>query len=246
MKSFASLVKLLIIIFVINHYIKKSKKHNKKIVKKQDTKTKNIMDIKEQTLDEIKTSDFLQFMAENINKQQKNTNINEIERMPKIEEEPEKVIIKKNKPIINNTITSTEASTSANTEVSTVESTNMKSKDTIYPLLNNIELDEINRSFNSDKEIDEDIAAVSNESNNMIASNTNTDNHFNSDLKQEITNTDNYFKVENNTIDMTNKAPQINKLVPDKWVYKNENPMNGGNFGGILGYDHMDSIYEAL
>ena len=86
MKSFASLIKLLIIIFVINHYIKQSKKRNKKVIKKQDTKTKNVMDIKEQTLDEIKTSDFLQFMADKINKQQQNTNINEIERMPKIEE----------------------------------------------------------------------------------------------------------------------------------------------------------------
>jgi len=258
MKSFASLIKLLIIIFVINHYIKKTKKHNKKVVKKQDTVTKNVMDIKEQTLNEIKTSDFLQFMADKINKQQETTNINEIERMPKIEDEPKQPIIKNNKPIINNTTasttTNTAASTTASTAVSTAASitastaasTNIQSKNIIYPLLNNTELDEINRSFNNEKEINKDTAEISSEANNMIASNTNTDNHFSSDLKQEITNTDNYFKVENNTIDMTTKAPQINKLVPDKWVYKNENPMNGGNFGGILGYDHMDSIYEAL
>lgn len=239
MKSFASLIKLLIIIFVINHYIKQSKKRNKKVIKKQDTKTKNVMDIKEQTLDEIKTSDFLQFMADKINKQQQNTNINEIERMPKIEED-DKVVKKTNIKIVKDVNASVEK------KIATKNNNNDVKKDSIYPLLNNIELDEINRSFNSDKEIDEDIAEVSGEANNMIASNSNTDMHSNADLKQEIVNTDTYFNVENNTIDMGTKAPQINKLVPDKWVYKNENPMNGGNFGGILGYDHMDSIYEAL
>lgn len=239
MKSFASLIKLLIIIFVINHYIKQSKKRNKKVIKKQDTKTKNVMDIKEQTLDEIKTSEFLQFMADKINQQQKTTNINEIERMPKIEED-DKIVKKTNVKIVKDVNASVEK------KIATKINNDDVKKDNIYPLLNNIELDEINRSFNSDKEIDEDIAEVSGEANNMIASNSNTDMHSNADLKQEIVNTDTFFNVENNTIDMATKAPQINKLVPDKWVYKNENPMNGGNFGGILGYDHMDSIYEAL
>ena len=107
MKSFASLIKLLIIIFVINHYIKQSKKRNKKVIKKQDTKTKNIMDIKEQTLDEIKTSDFLQFMADKINKQQKTTNINEIERMPKIDED-DKLVKKTAIKIVKDVNTSAE------------------------------------------------------------------------------------------------------------------------------------------
>ena len=41
-------------------------------------------------------------------------------------------------------------------------------------------------------------------------------------------------------------SKDTNTIKPDRWVYSDENIMNGGDFGGILGYDNMDINYGAL
>ena len=68
---------------------------------------------------------------------------------------------------------------------------------------------------------------------------------------EHVTAVENIYSINENFTDVSannnEKQSKIKKLIPDKWIYKNENPMNGGNFGGgIVGFDHMDSIYEAL
>jgi len=58
-------------------------------------------------------------------------------------------------------------------------------------------------------------------------------------------------QLQSKTIDKITKegifySKDTNTIKPDRWVYSDENIMNGGDFGGILGYDNMDVNYGAL
>jgi hypothetical protein len=249
MKSFISLIKVLIIIFIINHYIKKTKKQ-KKLIKKPnikrieppiesskssiEIKTKNITNFKDQMSNEIETSEFLKHMADNVRKENNNINVNEIEMIPKINEDE---LLENNSngiTSINKNITKNFSELDINLTKTKIETENqIENENQIEietkiesPLLDKENLDEINKSFNNDK-ID------------------NLNIHNNTTINSDIQNINENFtdvSVNNNE-----KQSKIKKLIPDKWIYKNENPMNGGNFGGgIVGFDHMDSIYEAL
>ena len=247
MKSFISLIKVLIIIFIINYYIKKIKKQKKlKLIKKPyiksteppiesskssiEIKTKNIANFKDQMSNEIETSEFLKHMADNIHKENNNINVNEIEMIPKINEDE---LLENNSngiTSVNKNITKNFSELDINLTKTKIETENQIKTETKIesPLLDKENLDEINKSFNNDK-IDD----------------LNIDNNTNISINSDIQNiNENFTDV---SIDNNEKQSKIKKLIPDKWIYKNENPMNGGNFGGgIVGFDHMDSIYEAL
>ena len=130
---------------------------------------------------------------------------------------------------------------------------NIRNNESINFLMDGETFSNLNSNKNMREELLDYVKNTSVEPSNMYEGNDNVPN-FNSHVENvskfynknydNLSNlpTSQYSSVEK----VTNRQEQNNTVQSDSWKYNNELPMNGGDMGGIFGYNNLESNYASF